>query len=63
VQYLWNRERVTGTTLLLLTPLNLAAVVLTMIRSIRWLCILAVAAAAVQFFAQRHVRRQGMKLI
>eukprot|EP00884_Botryococcus_braunii_P004655 jgi/Botrbrau1/14190/Bobra.182_3s0123.1 len=63
VRYLWSRERVKGTTLLLLTPLCVPAYVLSNIKATTWLCFLAVPAAAFQFFAQQHVRRQGMKLI
>lgn len=60
---MWSRERVQGTTLLLLTPLVAPAYLLSNIKATTWLCFLALPAAAIQFFAQRHVRQRGMKLI
>jgi len=61
--YLWARTRLEITTQLVLLPLNVAALILTDLRSVRVLAVLAVGMAFAQGLLMRHVRQIGAKLI
>ena len=61
--YLWSRTRLAGTTQLVLVPLNVAALILTDLRSVRILAVLAFVMAFVQTLLMRHQRQVGAKLI
>ena len=63
VSYLWTRNRVSNTAQLFLIPLNVAALLLTDLRSVRVLSGLSFAMILTQGLLMRHVRQVGMKLI
>jgi hypothetical protein len=63
LSYLWTRTRVANTAQLFLVPLNVAALVLTDLRSVRVLAGLSFAMLFAQGLLMRHVRQVGMKLI
>jgi len=61
--FLWTRRRLGEGWLLLLTPLNIPALVLTDINPVRMLAVLGIFSACVQFFFGRYVRRVGNRIL
>ena len=61
--YLWARTRVSTTTQLLLVPLNVAALILTDLRSVRVLAVLSFVLSFLQALLMHHLRLVGAKVI
>jgi hypothetical protein len=63
LRYLWNRQRVSGTLLLILAPMSLAALAVTDLRTVQILAGLGMLMAVTQHLFMRHVRNVGSRLI
>ena len=61
--YLWARNRISATTQLLLVPLNVAALILTDLRSVRVLAVLSFVISFLQAVLMRHSQQVGAKFI